>query len=155
MARKPVETGLYRRSPAACADGLHWGRDTVCESKMVEAAGIEPASGCPSSGPSTWIVVLFRSRSLAARQPAASEPSHRWFSPVVPVVDLTGQPARDVRPAPAGTAPGTGYRLLGSHQHASVGTCVCARCFRRPPRNLPTQASDDHDPVETSRPHQN
>ena len=43
--------------------------------KMVEAAGIEPASGCRVLGPSTWVVVLSGSRFPRARQRAPWEPN--------------------------------------------------------------------------------
>ena len=135
------------------ASGLHYYRDGVSRRKMVEAAGIEPASGCQLSGPSTWVVVLFSRRLLAARQPAASQPTLYWFSSVAAEVTLTDQPTSYVLPEPAGAAPETGYLSLGSQLHAVVGICSCARCFKGPPRNPSTQASDIRNPVETSRPH--
>jgi len=152
-AEKPVDTGENGRSLRRVSRGLRYKRETVAAEKMVEAAGIEPASGCPSSGPSTWVVVLFGSQPLAARRRAASQPSLYWVSSVAAEATLTDQPADDVRPALAGEAPETGYPLLGSHQHAVVGICCCARCFKGPPRNPSTQAPDKPDPVETSRPH--
>ena len=76
--RNPLETGRKDRSPQLVGHGLRLQRETVAASKMVEAAGIEPASGCPSSGPSTWVVVPCGSQLRAARRLAASQPSHRW-----------------------------------------------------------------------------
>ena len=112
------------------ASGLRFNRDGVSRRKMVEAAGIEPASGCQSSGPSTWVVVLFSSRRLTARQPAAPSPNPYWFSSVAAEVTLIDQPASDVRPKLAGSAPETGYLSLGSQLHAVVGIYLWCEVFK-------------------------
>ncbi len=56
QCKKPQKTGLSCTTHAFSAD-------VTGSTYMVEAAGIEPASGCQASGPSTWVVIRLFSKS--------------------------------------------------------------------------------------------